>query len=128
MISVHSRKAVSEFLDASDAAEETQGRGVSSAGASQSVALSDVKHIAERVGGLSKAMRIVAFNAYYDASTPAERCESFQTFSSEFYRLAQECDRAVREFDSVVKKAVEATNEDPIKMVPNIEREEEGVA
>lgn len=124
MNSVDSRKAVSHYLESLSSRDSENYPSTSD----DTVAVDDVKHIAKRVEGLSKAMRIVAFNAQYESSTRGERTESFQNFTGEFFRLAQECDRAAREFDKVVKNA--AKGQFPRQPVARVEELEDqaGVA
>ena len=116
------RKAVTAYLNAFDASLETDLELENTVDSEDEISVneSEVKQIAARVGGLSKAMRIVAYNAYHDStSTQSDdnKRESFELFSGEFYRLAQECDRAVREFDSVISNAVKSIHSDKPKKI-----------
>ena len=118
------RKAVSAYLDAFDASLETDLELENSVESEDEISVneSEVKQIAARVGGLSKAMRIVAYNAYHDSTSTQSadsKRESFELFSGEVYRLAQECDRAVREFDSVINNAVKAIHSDKPRKTPS---------
>ena len=128
---VDSRKAVSAYIDAAEdavAAHASKSEEPLEREEAIEVNKAEVEEIASRVGGLSKAMRIVAYSAYHDSSNGEDRREAFEVFSSEFYRLAQECDRAVRQFDSVINRASKNLLDTTPKTKPEAKSEDSQVA